>query len=278
MNKIMIAAAVLAAAFLTQADVKHKFICVENGKEPNLVFVDQFEPSNSWKVKLPKGSRDICLLDNERVIVSKPSGAIIRSLKDGSVIKEIDGFKGVQSASLTQEGNILIGGPTQLAFVSASGDTIKKIEIKKVKHNRLARQLKNGNVVYAVNSYHLFEYDDSGRVVWEHKFSEKGYLAHEEQDGALLATRGHGLDVVKVTRDGKETLVAGGKEKHPDALFAWFSGFDVLDNQNIVVANWCGHGWKKEKIHLFEFDRDNNIVWQWKDDSVSQITTVQVIK
>jgi len=270
--------AVVAGIITAKAGIKHTFVCVENGKKPRLIFVDQFNPSNSWKVKLPGGSRDICLAGDDKILVSNPKGATLRSLKDGSVIKNITGFKGVQSASITPEGNILIAGPTLLAYVSPSGKVLKKITIKKVGHNRLARQLKNGNVVYAVNSYNLFEYDATGKIVWKHKSPEKTYLIHEDADGSFIATRGHGVDVVRISRDGKEMLICGGKAKHPNAGFAWFSGFDILKNENVVVVNWCGHGFKGEKNHLYEFDRDNNIVWQWEDDSVSQVTTVQVIK
>ena len=154
----------------------------------------------------------------------------------------------------------------------------KKLSIKNVKHNRLARELKNGNVVYAVNTFWLNEYNGDGAIVWSHKLKEKTYLAHENADGSLITTRGHGVDVVNVARDGSETVIAGGKDKHPDAGFAWFSGFEVLGNQNVVVANWCDHGFKGEKTHLYEFDTSNNIIWQWQDPSVSQVTTVQVIK
>ena len=225
-----------------------------------------------------KGARDISLLDKDRVIVSNNGGANIHSLKDGSVLQEIRGFKGVQSASKTIDGNILIASATQLGIISPTGDIIKKNTIKKVGHNRLARQLKSGNIVYAVNSYNLYEYDQTGQIVWEHKSKEKTYLIHENSDGSFIATRGHGLDVVNISRDGRETIICGGKKKHPDAGFAWFSGFDVVDNDNIIVANWCGHGFKGKKTHLFEFDSNNNIVWRWKDDAVKQVTTVQVIK
>jgi len=276
---------VLTGVLTSQAEVKHTFICVDNGKN-QLVYVDQFEPSNSWKVKIPKGSRDVCLYDDDKVIVSMPSGAIIHNLKDGSVIKEIDGFKGVQSASITSNGNILVAGSNQLAVVSISGEIIKKIEIEEVTKNRLARQLKNGNYLYSINYYTLAEYDQTGKIVWEYtsqegekeKDKEKFYLGIEDYDGGIVAATGHSVEIVKITRDGKRSVICGGKKSHPNAGFAWSSGFDILDNKNIVMANWCGHKWKKEKIHLFEFDRDNNIVWQWKDDSVKRVTTVQVIK
>lgn len=268
----------LTGIFTSQAEVKHTFLCVDNGKPSQLVYVDQFEPSNSWKVSLPEGSRDICLIGDDKVLVSEGKSATLRSIKDGSILQKFKVPKGNQTVSVTPEGNVLMASGTEIVWASLEGEILKKINIKKVKHNRLARQLKNGNIVYAGNVYFLLEIDHRGKIVWEQKLKEKTYLAHENSDGSFIATRGYGVDVVNITRDGKETFVCGGKEKHPDAGFAWFSGFDVLDNQNIVVANWCGHGFKGKKNHLFEFDRDNNIAWRWSDDSVKQVTTVQIIK
>ncbi len=51
----------------------------------------------------------------------------------------------------------------------------------------------------------------------------------------------------------------------------------LADNKREKL-NWCGHGFKGKKTHLFEFDKDNNIVWKWADPDVNSVTTVQVLK
>jgi outer membrane protein assembly factor BamB len=274
----MIAAAILALAgtIAAQAEIKHAFIVVDNGTK-QLVYVDQFEPSKSWKTTVPAGSRDIDILDDNRVLMSNGSGAAIYSLKDGKEIWKITGFKGVQTASLMQDGNYLIGASDKLVVVDPEGETVKTIISGKMGHLRLARQLNNGNVLYA-SGRDLYEVDMDGKKIWTHTSQNKTYLALEERDGSFLLTAGDGVKVLSVTREGKVSLVCGGKADHPNVGLAWFSGFDVLGNGNIVVANWCGHGFKGEKRHLIEFDRNNKIVWQWSDADVKSATTVQILK
>ena len=124
----------------------------------------------------------------------------------------------------------------------------------------------------------LYEVDMDGKKMWTYTSQNKTYLALEERDGSFLLTAGDSVKVLSVTREGKVSLVCGGKEDHPNVGLAWFSGFDVLGNGNVVVANWCGHGFKGEKRHLIEFDRNNKIVWQWSDADVKSATTVQILK
>ena len=183
----------LSGVLSLNAEIKHTFVCVENGKRPNLVYVDQFEPSNSWKIELPKGSRDVFLIDSDKVLVSEGADVKIRSLKDGSILQTIKAPRGNQTASLTSDGNILMASGTEIVVASQEGKIIRKNSITKVAHNRLARQLKNGNVMYGVDYYKYHEYDQEGKLVWNHKFKEKTYLIHEKENGDFLATTGHGV-------------------------------------------------------------------------------------
>lgn len=274
--KHLLPAVLLSAFFFSAwAEVKHEFVCVDNQKN-QLVYINQFK-DDSWKVPLPPKSRDIFLIDDERVIVSHPDGAEIYRLSDGKSLNRFNGFKGVCSVSRTPNNTLLLGSPSGFIEMDDSGKTLRKIISKGTTgHLRLARMLENGNIVYCAG-FEIFEIDTNGNVVWTHKSTGKTYLALK-QDDTFLSTMGKEVQLVRVERDGTETVVGGGKENHPDVNMAWFSGFDTLPNGNVVVANWRGHGFKGESKHLFKFNADNKIVWSWDDPEVKGVTTVQMIR
>lgn len=265
-----------AASLSTSAEIRHEFICVDN-QHNQLVYVDQFKEA-SWKIPLPKGSRDLVLLDDKRVLVSHPDGAEIYRLKDGKSVQRFQGFNGVSSASLTPDGNFLIGSPAGFTELDKDGQTVRTVVSKGVTNPlRLARMLPNGNILYcSIHSVH--EIDPDGNVLWEHTTTGKAYLALKQADGSILSTLGQEVQLLRIARDGTETVMAGGKENHPDANLAWFSGYDLLPNGHVVIANWRGHGFKGESSHLFEFTADNKIVWRWDDPEVKGVTTVQIIR
>lgn len=266
-----------AGVFAAQAEVKHTFVCLDNQKN-QLVYVDQFAPEKSWKVPLPAESRDLCLFDDERVLVSHSNGAEIYRLRDGSSVQRFEGFKGVSSASRTPAGNILIGSAAGFTEIDLSGKKLRTTVSKgKNKSLRLARMLPNGNILYCdISSIH--EIDPDGNVLWEHTTAGKPYLALKQNDGSILSTEGGEVKLLRIARDGTETVVCGDATVHPNAKLAWFSGYDLLPNGNIMVANWRGHGFKGESSHLFEFTPGNQIVWRWDDPEVQGVTTVQVIR
>lgn len=271
----MILTVLFLSALLGRAEIKHEFVCVDN-QHNQLVYVDQFT-GTSWKIPLPKGSRDLVLLDEKRVIVSHPDGAEIYRLKDGKSIRRFEGFQKVCSVSPAEDGHFLLGSPEGFTVIDSSGKIVRTVLSKApVDHLRLARMLKNGNIIYCAD-YDIFEIDTDGEPVWTHKDTGKTYLALK-LGKSLLSTRGKEVQLVRVERDGTETIVAGGKENHPNANLAWFSGYAPLPDGNVVVANWRGHGFEGESKHLFEFDAENKIVWSWDNPDVKGVTTVQVIR
>lgn len=85
--------------------------------------------------------------------------------------------------------------------------------------------------------------------------------------------------VVELDTEGGTVRSVGGRDAHPDVMLDCFSGFDRLENGNVVVANWLGHGNRGRGPHLIEFNRENRIVWRWTDHAAArQVTNVLVIE
>ena len=62
------------ASVATAADIKHRWVCVDNGAN-RLIHVDQNDTSKNWSIAIPGGSRDLQLLDNEKLLVGHGNGA-----------------------------------------------------------------------------------------------------------------------------------------------------------------------------------------------------------
>jgi hypothetical protein len=53
-----------------------------------------------------------------------------------------------------------------------------------------------------------------------------------------------------------------------------FTGFHLLRDGNVVVANWLGHGPEHDGTVLVEFDRDGKIVWRYSRAHASFVEVI----
>jgi hypothetical protein len=63
---LVLLAATLAAPTPAQENIRHRFLCVDNGKN-QLLLVDQLHPDKSWSQPIPSGSRDIQIVADGKV-------------------------------------------------------------------------------------------------------------------------------------------------------------------------------------------------------------------
>lgn len=257
--------------------IKHRFLAVDNGGN-RLLLVDQIG-DRGWKVSIPAGSRDLQLLSGNKVLVSHGNGAAEYDLTTGAKGWSVSGYSGITSACRLDNGNTLIGGNVDgITLYEIAPDRTEKSKLnpKGVSDLRLFRRLENGNTLLALAGAHkVVEIDPKGAVLWSGNLTDKAYVAYRLANGHTLATSGEDFIVYDFDPAGKATLAAGGKARHPNARFLWFSGFEILANGNLFVANWNGHGREGQGPHAVEFDKDNNLVWSWEDhDAAATVTNV----
>jgi hypothetical protein len=280
----LIASPSTPAARAGQTRIRHRFLCVDNGKPNRLVHIDEREPGSDWSVEIPGGSRDLQLLEGGKVLVSHSSGAAEYDLADGKRGWSVAKFRGVNSARRLPCGNTILGENTRAGVliheVDRRGNEVGKLLLKGMKNLRLLRRLENGNTLLTVTGPNrVVEVDPRGKTIWEVRLPGKGYKAIRLPGGTTMVSTATARLVVELDPDGKTVWSAGGREKHPGVVFDCFSGFDRLESGNVVVANWLGHGNHGKGPHLIEFDRSNRIVWQWADHAAArQVTNVLVIE
>jgi hypothetical protein len=263
------------------AAIKHRLLMVDNGAS-KLLLLDQIDPSKSWTVTIPGGSRDLQLIGTDKVLVSHGNGAAEYLLATGAPTGwAVTSYAGVSTAQRLANGRTLIGwsvtGKMTFSEVDTAGAEVAKVEVNGLNQLRLARRLASGNTLFtgerAVGEWIVFEVDGTGAIVWEKPLAGKGYVALRNAGGNTLATTGATVTLTELTPGGTTAKLWGGTAAHPTARLQWFSGFQVLGNGNVVIANWLGDGKLTMGPHAVEFDADNKLVWQWEDHTAAMTVT-----
>jgi len=261
-------------------ELKHRFICVDNARN-RLVHIDQHK-GTEWIVSIPGGSRDLQILDKDRVLVSHGNGAAEYDLNTGKTLEwKVTNHRGVNTARRLKNGNTILGTNAKEGIVfievDANGKEVSKTILKGQKNLRLARVREDGNFLLTIsNPFRVAEANKEGEIVRSAKIPGKGYKAATTANGNCLATTGEDVQVVEIDKEGQIVRAVGGRKNHQG--LQWFSGFHHLDNGNIVVANWLGHGKAGKGPHLVEFDKANRLVWKWEDhEKAKQVTNVLVL-
>ena len=280
--KLLTSLSLITAALATESTIKHQFVCIGNHKNV-LVYVDQFHPESSWSVKLPNGSRDIQLISPNRLLVSHGNGASEYQLSDGKKLKwSVSGYKGIQSARRLANGKtVLLSIRGQLVTLDKEANELSSVQIKhKALDLRLMRMSAEGNwIIGSKNPRAVLEVHAEGDILKQTKIPGKGYTATKLSNGNYLASTGDECKVIEVTDDGSIVRFVGGKKEHPSLKLDFTSGWEQLDNGNIIMTNWLGHNKHNSASHLLEFDSNNKLVWQWADhQAVKQVTNLLIIK
>jgi outer membrane protein assembly factor BamB len=263
--------------------VRHRFLAVDNGKN-RLLYVDEHDPAKSWAVGIPPGSRDLQRLDQGRVLVSHGNGAAEYDLATGRKLAwAVERYSQVNGAQRLASGNTLLGANSSAGIVlyevDREGKEVAQTLLPKLKDLRLLRRLDNGNILLTVSDpCRVIEVGPQGKIVWQAALPGKGYKAIRLANGNTLVSTGGEATVIELNPAGQAVRTVGGKKDHPALGLDWSSGFDLLPDGNILMANWLGHGKQGTGAHLVEFDRNNRVVWKWDNhQQAATITNVLVL-
>lgn len=283
-SRILVATlgSVLLVSSLRAAEpVKHRFLVVDNSAH-RLILVDQHDPSRGWSVAVPSPhSRDLQLVGEGKVLASHPNGAAEYELATGKKVWAITTYGRVHTARRLANGNTLLGanargGITVYEVTREGKEVSKRVLARQSGALRVMRRLAGGNfLLNLAGPNRAVEIDPKGKIVWQYALPKgaKGYKVLRLAGGNTLVSTGGLSSVIEVDPNGKIVRTFGGKKAHPDAGLDFASGFDLLPNGHVVIANWLGHGKHPNSPHAVEFDRDNKLVWSWGDHKLAKVAT-----
>ncbi len=287
----VIAVAGCLVLLAAQAEVRHRFVCIDNAPDARLVYVDQFNLSNSWTRPVSAASRSLQRVGDGRVLVGLDTGFAEYELASGEARVRVEGYSRISAAVRRADGSTWLAGhsPSGVVVYGVGRDLrptgAGRLVYPDASALRVMQVLESGHILMSVvKPFRAVEIDSEAKVVWSaalEAYGDKGYAVCRLEDGTTLASAGGGVKVVQVDRDGRLVRFWGDAKKggHPEWGLDFFSGFQRLANGNVVVANWLGHGKRGTGPHLVEFDASNAVVWRWADHvAARQVTNVLVLE
>ena len=246
----------------------HDFVCVDPAAH-RIVWIDRKgqivrEITNAYN------SFDLFALPNGQILYphfgssQAPGDGFSLVNPDGSVALVYRTEKEVFSCQPLSNGNILVGelGKKRLTEISPSGEVVLEIPVPYdgPSHECLRAVRKIGDDYYAVSpgmkSILCFSRDGT---------LQKTYHTHSDAFGMVMLQNGN---LVYAGMSGAYELDADGNEVWsltaedvPQIHIRWLLGVQLLANGNLVFSNWMGHGHRDEGIHLFEVNREKQVVW-----------------
>jgi hypothetical protein len=290
LSKILLLA-LLGAASLGAATIKHDFLAIDEGIS-NLLHIDENDPAKNWIVKvapqLPAGMtrparwnpapRDMQLVGGGRVLISHDAGFSEFDIASGKLLKEVATYKGVATARRLPNGHTLIAGvdlDNSKGVVVLELDDANAVKQKTVfpgDYVRLIRETAQGTWLI-MNNTMIREGDRSGKLLheWTVPGFQHAWKAVRLPNGHIISAAGYGAFMVELDDAGAVVRKFFTKETEPaDVNVNFCAMFQLMPNGNIVLANWQGHGpgHGASGKQIVEIEPAGKVVWTWSDAKI----------
>jgi len=268
--------------------IQHEFIAIDEG-HATLLHIDERDQSKNWLVPIGQpAARDMQLIGAGKILIGHHHGYSEFDIATGRILKEFKSLEGVTAARRQPNGHTIIAGvdipgAKAVAVLELDGND-KEIHraIFPGDYVRLIRQTNEGTYLMSCND-RIREGSRDGKYLRE--FPVDGFFHAWKSlrlpNGNLIVTAGYGAFVVELDADGKVLRKFGGKESVPEKVRPFFYAmFQLLQNGNMVLANWQGHGpgFGNFGVQLLEFNPTGEIVWSWsRAELISSLQGVLVL-
>lgn len=273
--------------------IQHELICIDEG-HATLLHINERDQSRNWIVPIGQpAALDLQLIGRNRVLVGHHHGYGEFDLTLGRLVKEFKGMTGITAVRRQPNGHTLIAGVdiSGTDFAGLKGVVVLELDANDREvhravfpgdYVRLIRQTEQGTYLMSCND-RIREGSRDGKYLRE--FPVEGFYhawkSVRRPNGNLVVTAGYGAFLVELDSRGNILRKFGGKESVPEKVRPFFYAmFQLLPNDNIVVANWQGHGpgFGQSGVQLLEFNPVGEIVWTWsKADLISSLQGVLVL-
>ena len=253
---------------------KHRFLALDESRF-QLLYVDQFDTSKNWTIPVPKGNRDLQLINGKIVIGLNTGGFREYDFATQKMLREVvdPTYAGISVAAFQLEDGrtILASDQSQLRITALApdGSELSTTVFPDMKSVRCARWTSRETILFGCNTNHIIEGTLDGKVVRDIEVpdAEYIYMVTELPGGHLLATCGFAGFLVELDKDGKIIRKVGGKPGPQGVGISFFASVDVLKNGHLLIANWTGHDANDSEkgFQLLEYDSEGQIIWHWHD-------------
>jgi len=259
---------------LSAEEIKHRFLALDESRF-QILYVDQFDSSKSWTIKVPAGNRDLQFIDGKIIIGLAAGGFQEYDFSTQKMLREVVDSKykaGSVTAYRLADGRTLLASdqtPIRMTMLNAEGKELSTTVFPNTQTVRCVRMTPRGTILFGCNENHVIEGTLDGRVIRNIEIpnAKHVYMVKELPNGNLLATAGYGGFLVELDKTGQIVRTIGGKSELNDVGINFFASVEILKNGNVLIANWTGHGANDSEkgVQILEYAPCGNIVWRWHD-------------
>ena len=253
--------------------ITHRFLAMDESRHA-VVFVDENEPAENWRIEFPNPCRDFQLIGNNRLLVNTSTGYAEYDLGSRQRVKELKGtqYAGAETIRRLANGHTIIGCNQKdqgIVFyeLDLEDSLLATAAFPKLNTLRLLRLSPRGTLLFGANGNHVVEANMAGVVLRDMALAEGRHIYQVEEgpDGHLFVALGYGQAFVELDSAGNEVRRFGGKPGPEGFGFHFFGGFHRIANGHFVQSNWTGHGPQDSAkgVQIIEFNPSGQIVWQW---------------
>jgi hypothetical protein len=245
-------------------------LIVYDDSNGRLLYLNGVNPALNWTSSSGEG-RDVQLVGNGRVMLSKADGWDEYRVSDGVKAGGQHGFPGTEDASRLADGNTLLasvsGTSIVLKAVNATGQLQTTVTYPGFSYVRLVRPTVAGSYMVTADTV-VFEGNAQGKVIWQ--VSPEGgkhvWKAVRLADGNTAISTGYGATLVIYDSAGKLLKTIGGvAQPNATQIAPWFyADFHVMPNGNFFVVNSQADRTMDNSVQLLEYDSAGTLVWQQK--------------
>jgi hypothetical protein len=245
--------------------LRHRFLAVDDGTH-TLVRVDQNNPARSWTVTTGY-VMDMQLLGRDRILLSVDDGFREYDVASGKLLKSVKGAGGkCYSVYRTSDGRTILTGDDlagQKGACLVVYDRADRMVQRKVFEGltmlRHIRPTPEGTYLLAAVGQ-VVELDAQWNILRQTKLAGNLFKAVRLANGNILCSSGPGARFLKELNAQGQVVreIRGGQLTEGS-----FTGFQLLPDGHIMVANWLGHGPDHDGTVLVEYDGSGRIVWRY---------------
>ena len=195
----------------------------------------------------------------------------------------------VQSASLTDNGNILLGicgNPAQILEFSAKGEKLVDISFKTGIKNphaqfRKVSKTKNGNyLIPLLGKKSIFEIDTRGELVREVQTESSVFSLVVLKSGNWLLSCGDTHKMIELNPKSGEIVWELRENDIKGVPLRFVAEAKRLKNGNTIICNWGGHTHDKTKTaQVFEIDANKKLIWKIEDyKNLGNVSTLDIVE
>jgi hypothetical protein len=255
--------------------MKHRLLLADEGNQ-KIHYVNLQDTTKNWSISV-SSNRDMQLVGDNKLMVSNGSGYEEYDLLTHQQTKKVSVGSQIQTAFRITDQETFVGIDGTVPKISivdvASGKSKSTISIQPSITLRIVRATaKKTFLVGGKDAGVVYEFDSTGKKVWEANVGGSPYQAVRMPNGNTIVSTGYGAQIAVVDKSAKviRKFPANPKDASLTSVNPnFFGGFQVLDNGNIVVTNWQGHGsgMGANGVQLLEFDSTGVIVSGWKQNA-----------